>query len=114
MEVPTMTVLQVSSGNEIVINVSDFDPAHHAPLTAEGGSAGEDGDKKLSDTTPGDVSTVNATEAKALIKDADEAQLDELEAAELASVKNPGGRKSVLDFIAKRRAELEKLAGEKE
>lgn len=60
------------------------------------------------DTTPGPVSTVNSDDAKELIALADTAaELDVLEADERNSVRHNGGRKGVLDAIAKRRAELE-------
>ena len=99
-------------GHEGLLNACDFDESRHIrldvapaePVAPSGQHATDAGDF---DETPGSIATVNAAEAKALIKEADTAEaLDVLEAAERASIKNPDGRKGVLKAIAARRAEL--------
>lgn len=68
----------------------------------------DDSDETDTDLTPGPVSTVNSDEAKELIAAADTtAELDALEADERNSARHDGGRKGVLEAIAKRRSELE-------
>ncbi len=68
--------------------------------------------QKAEDTTPGAIATVNAAQAIELVEAASLEQLDELEAAERDSQKNPGGRKGVLKAIEERREKLKEGAGE--
>jgi hypothetical protein len=59
------------------------------------------------DETPGSIATVNMDEALALIARAkSESELEALEDAEMQSLKNRGGRRSILRAIKARRSEL--------
>jgi len=92
-------------GHEGLINACDFDEKRHREVGAAPVEPAGQGESF--DATPGGISTVNVSEAKDLIAEATTvAALDALEAAEAASVKSPGGRKSILKAIEDRRAEL--------
>lgn len=59
------------------------------------------------DETPGPIFTVNSDMARDLIAEADTVDaLDRLEASERGSDRHEGGRKGVLEAIARRRAEI--------
>jgi len=119
MRLPTKRVRMKSTGEEYTINASDFDPKLHAeigaPLPARASippsaePAPEPTSHESFDETPGSIATVNVPIALDLIAQADSAEaLAELERAEKASVKQKGGRKTVLEAIKDRRALLGK------
>jgi len=116
MRLPTKRVRMKSTGEEYTINASDFDPKLHqavdekpaAPPPAPVAAPSEPAPETF-DETPGSIATVNIPIALDLIAQAESAQaLSELERAEKASVKQKGGRKTVLEAIKDRRALLGK------
>lgn len=114
--VPVKRVRFIASGHEATINLSDFDPRIHedaaepvrrAPAPVYEPAAAPVPD--AFDETPGTIATVNVETALSLIASADHPEaLAELERDERASVKQKGGRKSVLAAIKDRRAALRK------
>jgi hypothetical protein len=115
--IPTKFVRVLATGHECLINASDFDPRLHAevggarrpapiPAPMEQPPAAQ---PERFDETPGSIATVNVSVALDLIEQAESPEaLAELERAERASVKQKGGRKSVLEAIKERRAALKK------
>jgi hypothetical protein len=116
--IPTKRVRVLATGHVCTINVSDFDPRIHedapepkrAPTPAIAAPAAPTPpEPDTFDETPGSIATVNVDVALSLIDQADSlSALAELEHAEKASLKNKGGRKSVLTAIKDRRAALRK------
>jgi len=117
MRLPTKRVRVRATGAEYTINASDFDPKVHDAIEGSAPAAPvvpapaepEAPAPETFDETPGSIATVNVPIALDLIAQAETYDaLADLERAEKASVKQKGGRKSVLEAIKERRAALRK------
>jgi hypothetical protein len=116
MQIPTKFVRVKATGHECTINAEDFHQDKHLELAAPkrpepvaAPTPEPTPEPEKFDETPGTIATVNVDVALSLIDAAGSADaLDELERDEKASVKQKGGRKSVLQGIKDRRAVLRK------